>query len=35
MEEYDEAEIRYSYLRNRKGFEDWVAQVREWYKNGI
>jgi len=35
MEEYDEAEVRYSYLRNKKGFEDWVAQIREWYKNGI
>jgi len=35
MEEYDEAEVRYSYLRKKKGFEDWVAQIREWYKNGI
>ena len=35
MEEYDEDEVRYSYLRNKKGFENWVAQIREWYKNGI
>ena len=35
MEEYDEAEVRYSYLQKKKGFEDWVAQIREWYKNGI
>ena len=37
MEEYDrtEIEMRDSYLRKKKGFEDWVAQIREWYKNGI
>ena len=35
MDEYDEAEVRYSYLRKKKGFEDWVAQIREWYRDGI
>ena len=36
IEEYDETEmLRDSYLRKKKGFEDWVAQIRVWYKNGI
>ncbi|KAF2244795.1 hypothetical protein BU26DRAFT_579477 [Trematosphaeria pertusa] len=32
---YDEETLRYSYLLKRKGFEDWIAQIREWYSHGI
>jgi hypothetical protein len=35
QETYNEEALRYSYLRKKKGFEDWVAQIREWYEYGI
>jgi hypothetical protein len=28
-------ELEYSYLRKKKRFEDWVAQIREWSEHGI
>ncbi|KAI4613930.1 hypothetical protein J4E80_006618 [Alternaria sp. BMP 0032] len=35
IDEYDEDEVRYSYLGKKKGFENWIAQIREWYRDGI
>jgi hypothetical protein len=33
--EFDEEQLRYLYLRKKKGFDDWIAQFREWSKHGI
>lgn len=32
---FDEDALRHLYMRNRKGFENWVVQIREWYYHGI
>jgi hypothetical protein len=32
---YNEAELRYSQTEKKRGFEDWLAQIREWYEHGI
>ncbi|RYN62742.1 hypothetical protein AA0118_g4995 [Alternaria tenuissima] len=32
---YNEAELRYSQTEKKRGFENWLAQIREWYEHGI
>ncbi|KAG9185976.1 hypothetical protein G6011_02532 [Alternaria panax] len=32
---YNENELRSTQPRKKKGFEEWVAQIREWYEHGI
>jgi len=34
-EDYDEAIIRHSRMKRMEGFEDRVAQIREWFEHGI
>jgi hypothetical protein len=32
---YNEAELRHSQTEKKRGFEKWLAQIREWYEHGI
>lgn len=35
QDSYNEAELRYSQTEKKRGFENWLAQIREWYAHGI
>jgi hypothetical protein len=35
IDAYDEDELRSSYLANKKGFGQWLAQIKTWYEVGI
>ncbi|CAN9209082.1 unnamed protein product [Alternaria alternata] len=35
QDSYNEAELRASQTEKKMGFENWLAQVREWYAHGI
>jgi hypothetical protein len=35
QDSYNEAELRYSQTEKKRGFENWLAQIREWYAYGI